>query len=336
MLTARRSAPAILNVMQTTMTAREAAGTIVWTGASSGIGRRAAAEVLRRRPDLHLLILVRGGGQGAPLASELATETGNPHVSAITCDLAVPGDIRTAAVAIGRQVDAGQIPPLRGYVGNAGLMSSARTPDGFDITFAVNVLANYLLLRLLLPRFEPPARLIVVGSDVHFADFRHNLGLVPRLDWHGTETAARPGAGQEPDSARARMRTYARSKLGVIYLVHALSRRAPGAVDVYTYSPGGVPGTRLNRQLSPAAHRRFQLMLRAFCLTPFATGLAKAGVLLAEAAVGPRPGPTGSYVDRGRVMASSPESYDLAREDELWDTAARLCGLDTAELATTV
>jgi hypothetical protein len=58
--------------------------------------------------------------------------------------------------------------------------------------------------------------------------------------------------------------------------------------------------------------------------------LGKAGVLLAEAAAGPWPGPNGAYIDRGKVMRSSAASYDRAREDELWDTAGRLCGLDTA------
>jgi NAD(P)-dependent dehydrogenase (short-subunit alcohol dehydrogenase family) len=43
------------------VTAQAAGCTIVWTGGSSGIGRRAAAEVLRRYPSIHLLILVRGG-----------------------------------------------------------------------------------------------------------------------------------------------------------------------------------------------------------------------------------------------------------------------------------
>jgi hypothetical protein len=54
----------------------------------------------------------------------------------------------------------------------------------------------------------------------------------------------------------------------------------------------------------------------------------KAGILLAEAAAGPRPGESGSYVDRGKVMRSSPASYDTAREEELWNVAARLCNLN--------
>jgi NAD(P)-dependent dehydrogenase (short-subunit alcohol dehydrogenase family) len=310
--------------------AQEPSRTIVWTGGSSGIGRLAAAEVLLRYPDVHLLILARGG-RGAQLASDLANETGNPNVSVISCDLASPADIHAAADTIGSQAETGQIPPLRGYVGNAGVMSTRRTPDGFGVSFAVNVLANYLLLRLLLPQFAPPARLIVVGSDVHFADFRHTLGQVPRLDWPGTEVIARPAMNWVPVSERDRMRTYARSKLGVIYLVHALSRRTQDGVDVYTYNPGAVPGTGLMREASPAAQRRFQRLVRALCLTPFAMDLDKASVRLAEAAAGPRPGPTGSYIHRGKIMRSSPASYDLAREEELWEAAGRLYGPETAE-----
>ncbi|HEY1704493.1 MAG TPA: SDR family NAD(P)-dependent oxidoreductase [Trebonia sp.] len=326
------------------MTENKAGHTIVWTGGSNGIGRRAAAEVLRRDPDAHLLILVRGG-RGPQLASDLARETGNSRVSTVPCDLASFGDIRAAVASIGRQADAGEIPPLRGYTGNAGVQSSARTADGFEMTFAVNVLANYLLLRLLLPRFEAPARLIVVGSDVHFADFRHNLGMVPRLHWSGTEAAATgatagggpadgspdpggPGAGSAL-SPRDRMRAYARSKLGVIYLVHALARRAPDGIDVYTYNPGAVPGTGLGREAPPTAQRLSGALIGALQLTPFAMDLDKAGVLLANAVIGPRPGPAGSYIDRGKAMRSSPASYDPGREDELWGTAARLCGLET-------
>jgi NAD(P)-dependent dehydrogenase (short-subunit alcohol dehydrogenase family) len=311
-------------------TAQKSGYTIVWTGGSSGIGRLAVAEVLRRYPDVHLLILVRDG-RGPQLTSDLTSETGNPHVSTVSCDLASLADIRAAVATIGRQLDTGEIPPLRGYVGTAGLQSSGlqRTPDGFEMTFAVNVLAHYMLLRLLLPRFEQPARLVVVGSDTHFADLRHNLGMVPSLDWPGTEAAARGSASQASRSARARMRTYARSKLAVIYLVHALARRVPEGIDVYTYNPGAVPGTGLNREASPAGQRIGQILVHGLRLTPFAMDPRKAGVLLAEAAGGPRPGPNGAYVDRGKVMRSSPASYDRAREDELWDTAGRICGLES-------
>jgi NAD(P)-dependent dehydrogenase (short-subunit alcohol dehydrogenase family) len=51
--------------------------TVVFTGESSGIGRHAAAELLRQHPNMHLLILVRGG-RGPRLATELAEEQETP------------------------------------------------------------------------------------------------------------------------------------------------------------------------------------------------------------------------------------------------------------------
>lgn len=38
---------------------------------------------------------------------------------------------------------------------------------GFEPTFAVNVLANYLLIRLLADRFTAPARIVITSSDTH-------------------------------------------------------------------------------------------------------------------------------------------------------------------------
>jgi NAD(P)-dependent dehydrogenase (short-subunit alcohol dehydrogenase family) len=234
--------------------------TLVMTGASSGIGRYAARYLLRDYPAHHLLLLVRSG-RGEQIAAELAAETRNPNVSAVPCDLASLSDIRAAAAEIGSLLDSGALPPLRGFLGNAGVQQSSltrTTADGFEMTFGVNVLANYLLTRLLLDSFAPPSRIVITGSDVHFADFRHNLGVVPRPRWSDTAAIAAPGTGPAANSAREGQRAYATSKLAVIYLVHALARRVPEGVDVYTYNPGGVPGTGLAREASPAlrAHRR--------------------------------------------------------------------------------
>jgi NAD(P)-dependent dehydrogenase (short-subunit alcohol dehydrogenase family) len=308
----------------------QAQQTLVMTGGSSGIGRYAAGYLLRDYPAHHLLLLVRGG-RGQQIAAELAVETGNPNVSAVPCDLASLSDIRAAAAEIGRLLDSGDLPPLSGFVGNAGVQQSSvtrTTADGFEMTFGVNVLANYLLLRLLLDRFPVPSRIIITGSDVHFADFRHNLGVVPKPRWTDTATVAAPGTGPGASSAREGQRAYASSKLAVIYLVHALARRLKEGIDVYTYNPGGVPGTGLSREASPAVQLIAGVLVNALRVTPFVTDVDPAGRLLAAAAAGPRPGETGSYIDRGKVMQSSPASYDKDREEELWATAARLTGLD--------
>ncbi|AXB48305.1 short-chain dehydrogenase [Amycolatopsis albispora] len=291
------------------------------TGGGRGLGRAAAEHLLTTQPDRHLLLLARDGDR---LVRELRETTGSANLSAITCDLASFADIRAAAEEIGRRLDAGEIPPLRDFLGNAGLQmatTTSTTADGFETTFGVNVLANHLLLRLLLDRFAAPSRLVVVGSDVHFGDFRHNLGLVPAPVWAPVEELVKPGTAT---TATAGRRAYATSKLAVLYLVHALARRLPDGVDVYTYNPGVVAGTGLVRDAGPVTRRVAGAVLQALRVTPLAMGPAAAGRLLADTVTGPRPGPSGSYIDRGRVVPSSAESYDEAREEEVWRVVERI------------
>ncbi|GAB2959545.1 SDR family NAD(P)-dependent oxidoreductase [Saccharothrix stipae] len=293
-------------------------GTTLMTGASRGLGREAAEHLLRHHPDRHLLVLNRRPG----LAVELAERTGNRNVSEVVCDLASFADIRRAAA----EVDG----PLDGFLGNAGLqMATTRkvTADGVEMTFGVNVLAYHLLLNLLLPRFTNPARIVVVASDVH--DSAHNsMGLVPPPRWDDPRALARPG---QEDTGVAGRRAYATSKLGVIYLVHALRRRLPEGVDVYSYNPGLVPGTGLARDAGRVGRAVFGVVGTALRVLPTVTGKVKAGRLLAEAMTGPRPGDSGAYISRGEVIPSSPESYDERREEELWTVADDLCGLTSAD-----
>jgi NAD(P)-dependent dehydrogenase (short-subunit alcohol dehydrogenase family) len=299
-------------------------GTLVMTGASQGFGRHAAKRLLTDHPDQHLVLLARSGADR--LAAELTEETGNANVSGLSCDLASLQEIRVAAAAIDQRLTAGELPPLTGFLGNAGVqrVSTAEvSADGFEITFAVNVLANYLLLRLLLDRFQAPGRIVLLGSDLHFGDFRHNLGVIPAPHWTSTTDLAtsRPGGVRQGRGA------YATSKLGVVYLVHALARRLPEGVDAYTYSPNLVPGTNLWRAADPVSRFVSKTVLHATRLTPIAMGPVAAGRLLADTMMGPRPGESGSYIDRGKIVPSSAESYDHSREKELWLAAAELCGV---------
>ncbi|MFD1151554.1 SDR family NAD(P)-dependent oxidoreductase [Saccharothrix hoggarensis] len=291
-------------------------GTTLMTGASRGLGREAAEHLLRHHPDRHLLVFNRRPG----LAAELIERTGNPNVTEVVCDLASFADIRRAAAEVDR--------PLDGFLGNAGLqMATTRklTADGHEMTFGVNVLAYHLLLTLLRPRFTNPARIVVVASDVHDRDL-NTLGLIPPPRWDDPRELVKPAEG----TGRAGRRAYATSKLGVIYLVHALRRRLPEGIDVYSYNPGLVPGTELARDAGRVGRAAFRAVGKALVALPFATTPAEAGRLLAETMTGPRPGDSGSYISRGEVIPSSSESYDERREEELWAAADELCGLPSA------
>ncbi|MFE9442006.1 SDR family NAD(P)-dependent oxidoreductase [Streptomyces sp. NPDC006602] len=295
--------------------------TIVMTGASRGIGRVGAAELLRRSPDAHLLVVARGSS-GAPLVSELGA--GGRPVSYVAADLGSLESVRSAATEIRYRLDSGELPPLRGFVGNAGTQYTnalTETPDGFEATFAVNVLAHHLFVRLLRDRFAAPARIVITASDTHFGDFKHNLGLVPGPDWKSPDVLARPGAFPKSNTATAGRTAYSTSKLAGIYLVHEYARRLPAGVDTVAYNPGFVPGTGLARNADPVSRFAMRHILPVMTLTPFATSRSAAGRYLADVVLGTTRAPTGSYVDRGRTDRSSRESYDPRREAELCDSA---------------
>lgn len=297
--------------------------TIVMTGASRGIGRVAARHILRQVPDVHLLVVARGLS-GAQLAAELAT--GGHTVSHVSADLGTLDSVRSAATEIRDQLVRGDLPPLRGFVGNAGMQYTnalAETPDGFESTFTVNVLANHLFVRLLQDRFAAPARIVITASDTHFGDFKHNMGMVPGPAWKPPDVLARTGAFPNPDTVVAGRTAYSTSKLAAIYLVHEYARRLPAGIDAIAYNPGFVPGTSLARNADPVSRFAMRRILPVMALTPFATSRNAAGRYLADVVLGTPQAPTGSYVDRSRVDRSSEESYDPRREGELWDAAER-------------
>lgn len=303
--------------------------TTLMTGASRGLGRTAAEAMLRQSPDVHLVVAVRGGA-GVHLAGELAQATGNPNVSALDCDLSSLASIGKATAELDQQLETGQLPPLRGLVANAGLQMSDTTHasvDGYELTFAVNVLANHALIRSLLPRLQSGSRTFITTSDSHFGDFRHNLGLVPAPRWRNVGELAMPGTDVKADSTESGRCAYSTSKLAVIYLVHELARRLGDRSEVYAYNPAFVPGTGLARDANAINRALFKVVLPALALTPLAMTPEAAGKLMAASFGDPRPGQSGSYLDRGVAIRSSSESYDEAREHDLWSAAEQLCGL---------
>ncbi|MFF0087971.1 SDR family NAD(P)-dependent oxidoreductase [Streptomyces canus] len=297
--------------------------TIVMTGASRGIGRVAAEHILRQSPDVHLLVVARPSS-GAQLAAELAT--GGRTVSHVPADLGSLDSVRSAATEIRDWLDRGVLPPLRGFVGNAGIQNTnalTETPDGVESTFTVNVLAHHLFVRMLQDRFAPPSRIVITASDTHFGDFKHNMGMVPGPAWKSPDILARTGAFPKPDTVVAGRAAYSTSKLAAIYLVHEYVRRLPAGIDAVAYNPGFVPGTGLARHAGPLSRFAMRRILPVLTLTPFATSRNTAGRCLADVVLGTPRTTTGSYVDRSHVDRSSQESYDPRRESELWDAVER-------------
>jgi hypothetical protein len=148
--------------------------TILMTGASRGIGLHAARAMLDERPDLRLIVVARGE------QPEL------PRTTVVRGDLASLRTVRAIADGIDE--------PLDGFVGNAGAQlktGSTSTVDGYETTFAVNVLAQHLLLSRL--PFTEAARIVLTTSDSHFGRSRRTFGMVPPPRWSTPEHLARIG-----------------------------------------------------------------------------------------------------------------------------------------------
>jgi NAD(P)-dependent dehydrogenase (short-subunit alcohol dehydrogenase family) len=233
-----------------------------------------------------------------------------------------------------RQLDTGELPPLRGFVGNAGVQFTndlTESPEGFEATFAVNVLANHVLLSRLRARITTPARVVITVSDTHFGDLKHNLGMVPGPAWQDPAVLARTSAFPKPDSAAAGRTAYSTSKLAAIYLIHEYARRLPDGIKIIGYNPGFVPGTGLAREAGPLARFAMQHVMPMLTLTPIATSRKAAGKYLADVVIGRTPAESGTYVDRTKVARSSEESYDPDRERRLWGTVEELTRAFIAE-----
>jgi NAD(P)-dependent dehydrogenase (short-subunit alcohol dehydrogenase family) len=302
-----------------------AARTIVMTGATRGLGKVAALKLLRDAPDVHLVVMARSNE--ATLAEELREQSGNPHVSGTMADLASLDSIRVAAARLVADLRQETYPPLAGFVGNAGLQlvtATQATVDGIEATFAVNVLANHVLIDALRAEFSPSARIVLTTSDTHFGDFTHTLGMVPAPHWDEPSQLATPGAAKNAQTRAAGRTAYSTSKLAVIYLVHALARRLPPQIEAFSFNPGLVPGTGLVRDAGPISRFAFRWLMPALTITPYARTLEVSGADLAVAVIGPAAGESGSYINGTRVERSSPESYDSHREDALWDELMRL------------
>ncbi|WP_024799836.1 SDR family NAD(P)-dependent oxidoreductase [Nocardia sp. BMG51109] len=97
--------------------------TLVMTGATSGIGRSTAAELLRRDPQLYLVLMARGGSGRATVSGLRAP---GREVTFVETDLSSSVSIHSAVDTVRQMLDSGALPPLSGIVGNAGGLARRR------------------------------------------------------------------------------------------------------------------------------------------------------------------------------------------------------------------
>lgn len=283
------------------------------TGPTGGLGRAVLTELGDPRPAGIALL-----GRDPVSLADAVTQV--PGAQSVPLDLSSLASVRAAAQGVRDLVGAGH-PPLTSVVLNAGVQTTDRrrtSVDGHELTFAVNVLAQHALLAGLEPVLAPGARVVLVGSGTHLGDW-HSFGLVPKPRWEDPAVLAAADPAGGPLDAEGGARAYSTSKLGVMYLAHAWQRRR-SSLYVNVFDPGMMAGTGLAREQGRAARFAWKHVLPRLTVLPGTSSPASAAADLVALALGERhPSLRGGYVEGDRLCGSSSESYDVTREDALWD-----------------
>ncbi|TVS03549.1 MAG: SDR family NAD(P)-dependent oxidoreductase [Cyanobium sp. PLM2.Bin73] len=318
---------------------------ILITGASSGIGFRAAVRLLRagHRLTLPCRDAERAAASARGIAAAASSAVEPQTLVADLADLESVNHCCEQLLARGEAIDT--------LVLNAGLQyTGAREPrrsaQGHELTIAVNHLAHQLLGQHLLPLLEAgrEPRLVVTASEVH--DPTSSGGRVGQPAGLGDLAGLRQGAGFAMVDGRSPFdadKAYKDSKLCNVLFARRLQQlleQRGRPLPVIAWSPGLViPRAsdgffRYSRQHNEAGQRLFALVARD--LLRLTETAERAGALLAGLAADPAHGRAGFHYWCNRVLGPGRRRFEAAepsaeaRNDalaaELWTLSAGLVG----------
>jgi len=272
--------------------------TAVVTGANSGIGKITALELARR--NYRVVMVCRNQEKAEAAKREITEETGNENIQIEICDLSLMSNIRNSARHI-REI----YPSIDLLVNNAGILPQSErhtTSEGFEMTFAVNHLAYFLLTREVLPALKSAefSRIVNVASEAHKSGTfdPDNLQL---------------------ESGYSTVKAYGNSKLFNIMFTRQLHEELNGTnISTYSLHPG-VVNTNFAAESDSFFAKLFDLG-RFFMLSP-ERGASTSVYLCTEPGIEHL---SGRYFIKSKPAKPS----GIARDDEackkLWDMSQEL------------
>lgn len=264
---------------------------ILVTGSTDGIGLETAAELgeMGHRVVVHGRSAEKAEAARKAVAERVAAAGADEgSVDTVVGDLSRLSEVEKMAVEV-----QDRFPDLRVVVANAGVTTRERreSADGYELTFAVNHLAHFLLINRLVDtlRENSPSRIVIVSSMVHRTGSLHfdDLNLEKSFSGHAA---------------------YSQSKLANLVYAFELARRLEGTgVTVNALHPGVISTKLLHANFSGGA--------------PVSAG-AKTPVYLATS---PEvEGVTGEYFENRRKSDPSPVGRDSEAGKRLWDVSEEL------------
>ena len=267
---------------------------VLVTGATSGIGRGLARAVAAQGATV--LLHGRDPERGEATAKQIRESTDGDRLAVYQADLASLAQVRSLANEVLRDHDRLDVLVNNAGVGTGpgGQAPRAVSEDGYELRFAVNYLAPFLLTRLLQPLLlqSAPARIVnVVSAGQAPLDFDD---LMLERGWTGSEA-------------------YCRSKLALVMFTFDLADELRGV---------GVTANSLH----PGTFMPTKMVLEAG-VTPMdsvESGVEATHRLVVDPAVG---GVTGRYFDRKDEARAHPQAYDPEARRVLRERSAELVRL---------
>jgi retinol dehydrogenase 14 len=265
---------------------------VLVTGSTDGIGRATALGLAR----LGAHVLVHGrDAQRVAAATREVDAAGLGGAEGLVADLSIQDDVRRLAQQVRRAA-----PRLDVLVNNAGVYMRDRriTKDGVEHTFAVNVLAPFLLTELLREALAAaaPSRIVNVASGAHYRADLHLTDFCGAEPWHGGEA-------------------YGSSKLALVLLtLEAAERLGPAGITVNALHPG-VVRTKLLRAGWPYSAGVGRSVERGAAGPVYLASSAEVATV------------SGAYFSGTRRDEPSPLAADAELRRRLWHECLRLTGL---------
>jgi NAD(P)-dependent dehydrogenase (short-subunit alcohol dehydrogenase family) len=270
------------------------------TGASAGIGLYTALGLARA--GFRVIVAGRDPARTEAARRVVSERAGSAAVETALADFSSLAAVRGLAEAVLARHDR-----LDLLVNNAGFIAGTYqlSPDGYELTFAVNHLAPFLLTNLLLERLRAsaPSRIVTVASQSHRGARFDLRSLGGERDW-------------------SPLKAYGRSKLCNILFARALARRLEGSEVMTAALHPGVVATNIGDRAGGVVGWGWR-MVKPFLIT--AEKGAETSLFLATTADAARF--HGAYVIDKKIVEPDRAARDDAAGEELWRESARLVGL---------